>query len=254
MSTQDEVAVTGSEAQWDEEFPSVDASGIRRRLFTVLAWAAGGFVGVAALSMVLASVFGHLLREIGFGVAALCVGAGLGGFVLVVAVSNGLDERRRTAAQALLWATVLVYAVLINPFAAALLGAAHVGAVALAVVATGAAVIVILAIAIVIGFEDSPRLFLRWGAVIALVTVPVCVVEAELWWAGLIGGFLLALAVEVTMNEALKRWHVPEPALAACLVAGVTAMVLLVIYVVVRYVVRLTASVVAGAAEGAAKS
>ena len=68
--------------------------------------------------------------------------------------------------------------------------------------------------------------------------VPVYVVDSELWWVGLIGRFLLAVAVEATINEALKRWYVPEPALAACLVAGVTAVALLGIYVIVRFVLR----------------
>ena len=134
------------------------------------------------------------------------------------------------------------------------LGLDFVALVALAVAATGVAVIAVLAIAISIGFESPVRLFVRWGVFIALVAVPVYVIDPELWWAGLIGGFLLAIAVEATVNEALKRWYVPEPAIAACLVAGVTAVVLLVIYVVVRFVFRLTLAVVAGAAQGAANS
>ena len=252
---------TGAPTQWDEEFASVEAPGVRGRLFAILAWAAAGFVAIAALSLVLATVFGHLLRDLGLIVAALCVGAGLAGFVAVVRVAQQFDERDRRAAQVLLWATVLVSAVLINVFAAAFnlggdvgLGLDFVVLVALAVAATGAAVIGVLAIAISIGFESPFLLFVRWGVFIALVAVPVYVIDPELWWAGLVGGFLLAVAVEATVNEALKRWYVPEPAIAACLVAGVTAVVLLVIYVVVRFVFRLTLAVVAGAAQGAANS
>ena len=106
MGTEDGIAIAGSEAQRDEEFPGLEIPGIRRRLFTVLAWAAGGFVAIAALSMVLGSVFDHLLPDIGFRAAALCVGAGLGGFVLTVAIANGLDEGRRVAAQ--VWCCVYV--------------------------------------------------------------------------------------------------------------------------------------------------
>ena len=51
-------------------------------------------------------------------------------------------------------------------------------------------------------------------------------IDPELWWVGLIAGFLLAITVEMTLAAALERPHVPEPALAACLVAGVTAIVI----------------------------
>ena len=40
-------------------------------------------------------------------------------------------------------------------------------------------------------------------------------VDPELWWVGLIAGFLLAITVEMTLAAALERPHVPEPALAA---------------------------------------
>lgn len=245
----------------DDEFPSIAAPGVRRRLFAVLGWAGAGFVAITALAFVLAAAFQDLLRDVGVLVAALCVGAGLGGFVTVVKIAQGLDEDDRGRAQWLLWSTVLVCAALITVFGAALnvsgdaqLGIAFAVEVALAVAGAGAAVLAILAIAIAVGFEDPLMLFVRWALFIALVAVPVYVVDPELWWVGLIGGFALAVAVEATLNEALKRWYVPEPALGACLVAGVTAVVLLVIYIVVRFVVRLTLAVVAGAAEGAANS
>ena len=244
-------------APFDEEFPSIEAPGARRRLFTILAWAGGGFAAVAALSLVLAGFSDTLFGDVGIGSAAVCVGIGLVGFVAVVAIARELDEHHRVRAQVLFWVTTIAYAVLINVFAAAFnfdgsaeTGFAFVAGVALAVAGVGAAVLGALAIAIVIGFENPFMLFVRWGVFIALVAVPVWAIDPELWWAGLIAGFLLAVAVETTINEALRRWHVPEPALAACLVAGVTAVVLLVIYVVVRFVLRL----VAGIAQGAANS
>ena len=54
------------------------------------------------------------------------------------------------------------------------------------------------------------------------------VLAPEMWWVGLIAGFLLAIVVEMTLDVALQRPHVPEPALAACLIAGITAIMHLV--------------------------
>ena len=202
-------------------------------------------------------LFDHVLGQIGGIAATLCVVAGLGGFVAVVRNASALDEQHTQhvqQAKTLFWITVGACAVLINVFATAFniggdseLGLALVVWVTLAVVATGAAVLAILSIAIAIGFEDPGSAILRWGLFIAAVFLPVCIVDSELWWVGLIGGFLLASAVEMAIHEALERWHVPAPALGACLVAGVTAVVLLVIYVVVRFVLRFAGSVLAGA-------
>lgn len=263
MRTDIEQAV-GAQPPLDDEFPSVEAPGVRRRLFSILAWGGCGFAAITVVSMVLAHVFEDHLRDVGLGVASLCVVAGLIGFVAVVRIAQQLDEHHRTASQVLLWATVVVYAALINVFAAALnlgpdsgLGIEFVGAVAIAVAATGAAVLAVLAIAIAIGIESPLMLAVRWAVFVALVAVPVYVIDSELWWVGLICGFLLAVAVEATINEALKRWYVPEPALAACLVAGVTAVVLLVIYVIARFVFRVALTVAEGtaaAADGAANS
>ena len=243
-----------------DEFPSVSAPGVRRRLFAVLAWAGGGFGAVTVLAFALAALFHGLLLNVGIGMAALCVGTGLGGFVAVVKIAQGLDDDHLREAQILLWTTVFVCAGLITVFAAAFnvggdaqLGIVFAGQVALAVAAAGAAVIAALAIAIAIGFEEPLMLFVRWAVFIAGVFIPVWIVDSDLWWVGLLGGGLLAMAVETTVNEALKRWYVPEPALAACLVAGVTAVVLLVIYVVVRFAVRLTGSFLAGAADATAR-
>ena len=215
MSTEMENAV--AHPPLDDEFPSLEAPGVRRRLFTILAWAGGGFAAIAALSLVLASVFEQILGDIGIFAATLCVGAGLAGFVAVVRAAQQLDQRHVGEAKTLFWITVVACAVLINVFSTAFniggdsqLGLALVVWVALAVVATGAAVLAVLAIAIAIGFEDPLMLFVRSGVFVAAVFIPVCVIDSELWWVGLIGGFLLAGAVETTMNEALRRWYVPE--------------------------------------------
>ena len=238
----------------------LDSPGARKRLFAVLGWAGAGFAAITALSLVLTGLYDTAFRDFGIGSAAMCVLIGLAGFVGVVVIASKLDESQRTGAHVLLWTTTLAYAVLINVFAAAFnldgnaaLGFDLVTIVAGSVAATGAAVLGILAIAIAIGFGPLGT-FLRWFTFVGLVTGAVVAFEPQAWWAGLIGAVLLAGAVELTLEAAHERWHVPEPALAACLVAGVTAVVLLVIYTVVRFVLRLTGAFAAGVAEEAAKT
>lgn len=245
----------------DGEFPSVSVAGARKRLFTVLAWSGAGFAAIAALSIALTALSGAVFHDVGIGSAAACVVIGLAGFVAVVGLASHLDAHQRAGAHLLLWATTLAYAVLINVFAAAFTydDGAHnghilVSVVAGAVAATGAGVLGVLAIAIAIGFDSPLRSFVRWLTLVGVAAASVIVYEPELWWVGLIAGGLLAFAVEITLNAALERLHVPEPALAACLVAGVTALVLLVIYTLVRFAIRVSATLAAGAAEGAANS
>ena len=177
---------------------------------------------------------------------------------------------QRVGAQVLFWVTTMAYAALINVYA-------FVWVVTAVLVVVGAAVLAALAIATVIGFESPLRLFLRWGVVIALVTVSVYASDPDFPWFGLGAGFLLAVAIETTIKNALRRRYVPGAALAACLVAGGSAVALLVVYahlrfvqwhlfagvivgvllvtyVVVRLVLRLTAVGVSGAADAAASS
>ena len=259
--------VARTHAEFDEAFVDelldevlLDAPGTRKRLFLVLAWSGAGFAAITALSLLLTGLYDTAFRDFGIGSAAICVLVGLAGFVAVVVVASGLDRSERTGAHVLLWTTTVVYAVLINIFAAAFnldrnaaTGFDLVTMVTGSVAVTGAAVLGILAIAIAIGFGPFGT-FLRWLTFIGLVTGAVVAFEPGAWWVGLIGGVLLAGAVEVTVQAAHERLHVPEPALAACLVAGVTAIVLLVIYIVVRFVLRLTGAFAVGVVEEANKS
>ena len=228
----------------------------RRRLFAILGWAGAGFAVIAALSVAIAAMPHGLLDEVGFKSAATCVAVGLIGFVAVAAIASNLDEHQHAAAKVLLWVTVVVYSVLINVFAAALdliwqaaEGFNLVGIVASAVAVAGAAVIGVLAVAVSTGFDSPVSAPLRWIILIVLATGPVWVFEPELWWIGVCAGVLLAFTVEMILAAALERWYVPEPALAACLVAGVTAIVLLVIYTIVRFALKLTAHAAAAGVE-----
>ena len=240
----------GMPAPLDDEPPSTKAPGVRRRLFVVLAWAGGGFAAIAGLSLVLAPLSAHLLGGAGEITIGLCIGTAVGGFIPIGRTARQLDERHARLARVLFTVTVLGYAILINVLAAALhiggepdLGLAFSGMdTVAAAAAAGAGAIGILGLAITIGFESRLQRRVRWGACTAVVLIPVYTADPALWWAGLLGGLVLAAAVEATVKEALKRWHVPESAMAACLIAGVNAALVLCLIV----------AVFAGVADGTA--
>jgi len=227
---------------WDDHVPRVTRPGLRRRLYAVLGWSAGGFAALVMLTLVLTGLVSGI--PIVGGVASAVLG--LIGFVGVFAFASRVHDR--AGAHVLLWSTSLFYAVLFNLFAATvgLTGVMAAGAVA----ATATAVLAILALAVAIGFGRM-AMFVRWLTFLALVTGTVSVIAPELWWVGLVAGFLLAMVVEMTLGAARTRPGVPEPALAACLVAGVAALVLLVLYALVRYGVRIVAGAVAAGAHAA---
>ena len=234
----------GEPLQLEEEPPAS-----RAQLFAVLGWAAAGFAAVAVLAGLIALWSQTLFQEAGLGAGGISVGVGLAVFVGVVRMALQMTWEDRTAAQVLLWGTALVYAVLINVFAAALdLGGGQAGTalflfVVAAVLLVGAGVLSVLALAVGVGFEDDGKTFFRWLALLVLVAGPVTFVDPEAWWVGVIGGLLLAWAVHLVVSFALDHPDVPGPALAACLVAAVTAVVLLVILVIVRYVLRFVAGI-----------
>ena len=224
--------------------------------YAALGWSAAGFAATAVLALGLALLVPALFEDVGLRGAVIAVGVGCGAFVLVTIAAFRLAPEDRGSAQALLWAAVAVYAVLVNVFAAPIrltdpvFGESIVFIMAGCVFGVGAAVLLILAvaiaIAIAIGFDDS-RTIGRWLAIVAIIAAPVVVIEPQLWWAGIAGGFLLALAVDLIVTHALERIDVPEPALAACLVAAVSAVVLIVAFMVLRFAVRMTLAVFEGA-------
>ena len=223
--------------------------GFRPEFVWMHTWSGAGFAVITALSIALTARSGTVFHDGGIGSAATCVVIGLAGFVAVVGRASHLHVHQRAGAHLLLWATTLAYAVLINVFAAAFTydDGAHNGHIFVsAVAATGASVLGVLAIGIAIGFDSPFRSFARWLTLVGLAAPSVIDFEPELWWVGLIAGGLLAFAVEMTLEAELERLHVPEPALAAGLVTGVTALVLLVIYTLVRFTIRVTAALAGG--------
>ena len=109
--------------------------------------------------------------------------------------------------------------------------------------AYGATALTILAAGVAVGFSVL-AMCVRWVTYIAAAIGTLYAIDPELWWVGLIAGFLLSVTVEMTLSAALERPHVPESALAACLVAGVTAIVILVLYALIRFGIRVAAGAV----------
>ena len=215
----------------------------RRRLFVTLGWAAAGFAGEAVLTALI--VLSEMpFQGLGFPGAAISVAVGFAVFAGVFLMAFRMTSGNRVSAQALLWLTALAYALLINLFASAMdFGddqARHQLslAVAGAVLFVGVGVLLVCAAAVGVGYQSDVRTVLRWLAVLALVAGPVALLQPDAWWVGLLAGLLLAWAVDLVVSEALQHPDVPAPALAACLVAAVSAVVLLVIYAIIRFVWR----------------
>ena len=137
-------------------------------------------------------------KEVGLRDAGISVAVGLAVLVGVVLMALQMTWQDRIAAQVLLWGTTLVYAVLINVFAAALdLGDGQAGAalfllVVGSVLLVGAGVLCVPAVAVGVGFEDDGKTFFRSLAVLVLVAEPVIFLDPDIWWVAVIGGLLLA--------------------------------------------------------------
>ena len=241
----------------DAREPELDWPRARSRLFGVLAWAGAGFAGITALSFVLFELLDTALLGVGIGRlggASICVAIGFAGCLGVRAVALSLGEDRRPAAKVLLWVTTLGYAVLVNVFAAtynltddAQEGFDFVLLVAGSVAAAGVGVLGALAIGILIGLGSRVRTFVRWLAIVGLVTGGFVVNDPSGVLAGLLAGLMLAGLVHLTFVVVLEHPHVPEPALAAILVSAVTAIVIWLIYLSIRFGLRLSGGMLWGA-------
>ena len=228
--------------EWDDDVPAHAPPSHRRRLFAVLGWAAGGFAALTALSFALTG-FVSGIAIVGGAIAA---GIAVAGFFAVFAMASRLHGR--ASGHVLLWTTTLAYAVVINVFSASFGFDALITMAAVA--GTASAALAILALGVAIGFGALAMLG-RWVIFIGLSTGAAFVLAPEMWWVGLVAGFLLAIVVEMTLDVALQRPHVPEPALGACLIAGITAIVILVIFTLIRFGARVAAGAVAAGAEAA---
>ena len=215
--------------------PGFTAPGVRRRLFTALAWVGAGYTVIAVLAPALAELSYRLVAGLEQLSASLCAVAGVAGFVAVLCIGNRLDRRNRTGAQVLLWSTVISYTVFINlAFAGFDSGArSTIEHVPPAVVNVGGSALASLLIAVAVR-----SVVLRVCVFVLVVLGPFLVLAPELWWFGLLCAVLLVVAVEVALHHALKLAYIPEPALAACLIAGFVVLPLAVFYVLVRFLLR----------------
>ena len=239
-----------------EEAPDWDAlqshpASSRRRLFAILAWAGAGFAATAALAVLFPFLLTVLLQQpklfahADFGWAGGSVTVGLAAFAGIcwLALRMNWDDRR--PAQILLWSAAMLYAVLINLLAGALdiadsnRDSTWFVEIAAAVLGAGAAALSVLAIAAGIGTGSVLRTLVRWSVIVAVTTVPFILAEPDISWAGVISGLVLAWTADEAILVAERNPYVPEPALAACLVAGVSAVTLLVILIIVRFVMRI---------------
>ena len=230
----------------------------RGRLFAALGWAAVGLAATAGLAIGVDRLPISLLDDIGLWGGTGAVIIAVVAFFVVVGAASGAEDDAGLG-HLLLWSTCVVDALLINVFTSAfgfigpMYGYDLIELTAGLVAVSGAAVLAILAIAIAIGIESTGQHVLRWLALIGLVTGACMAFDTDMWWVGLLAGFALANAVDVTLRCATAD-NVGAPALAACLVAGITALVLVVLLALIRFVVRFGAEVTAAAAEGAAGS
>ena len=164
-------------------------------------WSGGGFTVLTGLGLALA---GHV-SGIAFLGGALAASLSVAGFAVVFALASRLSHR--IGAHLLLWATTVLYAVLVNLVAAAF-GVDPIFAAG-AVAATGFGVLAILALAVAVGFGVVPTC-VRSVAFVGLASGASYAVGPELWWVGLVTGSLLAITVAMTLAAALERPHAAE--------------------------------------------
>ena len=202
----------------------LDPHHVRARLLTALAWAVGAFAVLAVLSSELARVLGPSLGGIGMSGAVLCAVLAALGFVLVLRLARRPDAPERTDAQVLLGGTVLVSSGLVTVLAIGFAPSDAAEFIPVAVLNVAGSAIAALIIAVVV-----PTRRLRVLVFSSIVLGPFLVLAPELSWLGLVCAFLLVVAVEVILHHAREMVHLPEPALAACLVAGVVVLPVLLV-------------------------
>ena len=219
----------------------------RQRLLAILGWALAGFAATAAASYAIGALGSDLFHEPSLWWIGSAVVMSVLLLIAVVHLTSMLSEADQFAAHGLLWFTAVADGVLINVFAANMRPEAgqqvdqHLWLLLVSglVPATGAALVLILGIAALIGTGGFGQTVARWLTVTAIIAGPVVWFEPQAWWVGVVGGALLACGTDFVLSLARHRPDIPAPALGACLVAGVTALVLFVLYVVFRMIFRI---------------
>ena len=194
--------------------PRAELPHVRARLLTALAWAAGAFAVLAALSSELARVLGSSLARPGVSAAALCALLAGVGFLAALRVARKLDAHERTEAQLLLGGTTVVGAVLGCILAVVFAAGGAADLIPLAVLNVAGSAVAALVIAVVV-----PARPLRAMAFSSIILGPTVVLAPKLWWVGVVSALVLIAAVEVVLQHARQLALAPGPVLAACLVA-----------------------------------
>ena len=167
----DDTSLESWVAQQDEVADLHSWPSARGRLLRVLGWAACGLGATAGISALIALFSETLFGALGFGGASIAVAAGLLVFAVVVMFTMRLTTEDKVAAQALLWSTALVYALLMNVFSASLiLGDAKLAfgssvLIAASIFAVGGSVLLVLAVSLVVGFDHPAKTLIRWVSV-----------------------------------------------------------------------------------------
>ena len=219
----------------------------RQRVLAIVGWALAGFAATAAATYAIGALGSDLFRDPSLWWIGSAVVISVLLLIAVVHLTGMLSEADQLAAHGLLWFTAVADAVLINVFAASMRPEAgkqveqHLWLLLVSgvVPAVGAALLLILGIAALIGTGGFGQTVARWLTITAIIAGPVVWFDPQAWWVGVVGGALLACGTDFVRSLARYRPDIPAPALGACLVAGVTALVLIVVYLVFRVIVRI---------------
>ena len=228
-------------------------------LLATLGWTTAGFTAIALASLALTHSPLHPIADVGFWAALPCVGGAIVAACIIAWIAWKTPREHIVRAHVLLWITTALFGWLVHVFAAAIdFGqtpgtTSALGTVAGAAAATGGALIIALGLAVVIGMDAPWRHWARSAAIVALTAWAVEAAAPDLLWFGVVFGIGLARAVTaITRNIAHTR-EIPAPALAACIVAGVSALALLIAYLLVRDAIRTFAGATAHGIETSAK-
>ena len=222
----------------------------RRRLFGTLGWTVGGLLAVAVLGGIMSLVYmplasrGPLTHP---GLAGTSVLLGFGVFFVVKRRSGSLRWDESRSAKWLFWLTCVAYALIVNLFGGGLLGlvpeAKFIPWVLPSIVAL--LVALVAGIAIGIGYQRSKlRTALRWCSLAGLTGVMTMAAAATAGFPaeGLAGGFLFGLVIawctDFAVKHAIEGYGAPEPAIAACLLAGTSAVAIWISWLLIRYSTR----------------
>lgn len=221
----------------------------RSRLFGIYAWTVCGLVATALLAaaiLYLTENRGLPLPNGGLG-ASVVISAIL--FLVVMKVSSELNPNDEGTAYFLLCLVPVSNALLACTFPGLItdmLGSEDMSLQAVVIdllikvfSVVSSAVIIIFPINILIGFNSTKQGIFRWIVNIAIIAIPLVVLEGpESWWVGLLGGSSFAYIASIVFKIATNNPQIPSPALAACLVAGVGFTVSLAVYLIIRFTLR----------------